>query len=207
MGDWYSRSKGVGFKRLAQEIEQEELAVMTQELTLRRAKSPNRLCRPPSCPQDLWEHSKHLLANYQQFCRQYDDITDEEKYKEFVIPLQQYCQINSLRITLIDTDGVVLFDSSRGNNSFGHYQYRPKKVSYVIGAIGYNHATRLAVMMAQRERVGVERKWSNTVGEHQVYLAIRLGDAGKSQGTLRVSRRMTDVEREEYLTCITEGLH
>lgn len=164
------------------------------------------LFKPETCPDDLWQHAKSILSEYKEFCYEYDKITDEERYKDFVLPLGKYSRENQIRIVLIDTDGVVLFDSSRSNNTYNNYQHRPRKVSYVIGAIGYNHSSRVSVMNAQKHGVGLEKKWSNTVHQHQVYLAVRLGDESNNVGTIRLSRDMTPEEKIECKLYTTKGL-
>ena len=77
---------------------------------------------------------------------------------------------NSVRLTLIDTDGVVLYDS----------QEKPADME--------NHADRPEVIAAIKNGVGEDERFSKTIADNSFYYAVRLADgkvirASKEVGT------------------------
>jgi hypothetical protein len=85
------------------------------------------------------------------------------------------------RVTITLPDGTVVLDTSLDNNDACK--------GFEEGGLLPNHNTRVAIMHAQELEGGVdaERKYSTTTGEHEKYVAIRLGTHLDSIGTARIS--------------------
>jgi len=93
------------------------------------------------------------------------------------------------RVVVTLPDGTVVLDTSKtddpGNtlaagNSFQHFSNK---------TVNENHNTRVAILDAQEWPcgVGLETKLSTTTGQHEIYLAIRLGAQFDAIGTARLS--------------------
>ena len=93
------------------------------------------------------------------------------------------------RVLVTLPDGTVVLDTSKtddpGNtmasgNSFQHFQSK---------TVNENHNSRVAIFDAQEWPcgVGLETKLSTTTGQHEIYLAIRLGAQFDAIGTARLS--------------------
>jgi len=93
------------------------------------------------------------------------------------------------RVLVTLPDGTVVLDTSKtddpGNtmasgNSFQHFQNK---------TVNENHNSRVAIFDAQEWPcgVGLETKLSTTTGQHEIYLAIRLGAQFDAIGTARLS--------------------
>jgi hypothetical protein len=93
------------------------------------------------------------------------------------------------RVLVTLPDGTVVLDTSKtddpGNtmasgNSFQHFQNK---------TVNENHNSRVAIFDAQEWPcgVGLETKLSTTTGQHEIYLAVRLGAQFDAIGTARLS--------------------
>jgi hypothetical protein len=93
------------------------------------------------------------------------------------------------RIVITQSDGTVVIDTSKpddptnvlpSGNSFQHFSNK---------TVNENHNSRVAIFTAQEYRcgMGIESKLSTTTGQHEHYVALRLGDHLDSDGTLRGS--------------------
>ena len=97
--------------------------------------------------------------------------------------------VASGRVLVTLPDGTVVLDTAKtddpGNtmasgNSFQHFQNK---------TVNENHNSRVAIFDAQEWPcgVGLETKLSTTTGQHEIYLAIRLGAQFDAIGTARLS--------------------
>jgi hypothetical protein len=130
-------------------------------------------------------------------------------YNQFIAALQAAFPLvvfgtESPRIMVIESDGLVIVDSSRpfspvpsGNaNSYDTWQNTTQAapvgtVAYAGGnGINVNHNTRVVVMSAQTNDGGVaySTKWSNSVATLQSYVAVRAGPQFNNSGTFRYSQ-------------------
>ncbi|HEY7171086.1 MAG TPA: hypothetical protein VH417_09595 [Vicinamibacterales bacterium] len=93
------------------------------------------------------------------------------------------------RVVVTLPDGTVAVDTSKtddpGNtmatgNSFQHFSNK---------TVNENHNSRVAIFDAQEWPcgIGLETKLSTTTGQHEVYLAVRLGAQFDAIGTARIS--------------------
>jgi hypothetical protein len=93
------------------------------------------------------------------------------------------------RVVVTLPDGTVVLDTAKtddpGNtmtsgNSFQHFQNK---------TVNENHNSRVAIFDAQEWPcgVGLETKLSTSTGQHEIYLAIRLGAQFDAIGTARLS--------------------
>ena len=94
----------------------------------------------------------------------------------------------SIRVVVSDSDGTVAYDS---NNYIGkNPQVINEFADYTNKSINENHNTRAAIMTAliSNAGVGMEQKWSSSVGNFLQYLAVRIGiNSETSYGTIRIS--------------------
>jgi hypothetical protein len=97
--------------------------------------------------------------------------------------------ITNGRIVITLSDGTVVIDTSKpddptnvmsSGNSFQHFSSK---------TVNENHNSRLAIFLAQQYQcgIGIESKLSSTTGQHEHYVALRLGNHLDSDGTLRGS--------------------
>lgn len=92
----------------------------------------------------------------------------------------------SSRVLYSEPDGTVVVDTGKGaSNTWENYELKQ---------INENHNTRPAIMFAQLSigGVGAEKKNSTSVATVQEYAAARVGLHFDNQGTLRISRNVTD---------------
>lgn len=84
------------------------------------------------------------------------------------------------RVVVADSDGLVAVDTGKSLalNTYANYQYGADPSTFSM-AINVNHNSRVSILDAQLQicGVGVETKFSNSVGAEQNYVAIRLGNA------------------------------
>ena len=78
------------------------------------------------------------------------------------------------RITVIDASGTVLADSDENPRVMENHKNRPEVSEALVG------------------RVGRSTRFSSTTNQEAVYVAIPIGEEGKSAGVLRVSLFLTD---------------
>lgn len=106
--------------------------------------------------------------------------SDEEAYER----LKELSRTSNLRITLIDSSGVVLMDSEVPNEDLHSVE---------------NHLHRPEVQLAMRERFGIDTRRSATVGMDFLYVAKVL-DASQAAGLLshvrylRLSEHLEDID-------------
>ncbi len=84
-------------------------------------------------------------------------------------------RVSSMRVTLLATDGHVLFDSQ------------------AMAAGMENHADRPEVQAALAGKTGYSWRWSKTLRADLLYLAVPLRQGGKIIGVLRVARSQREV--------------
>jgi hypothetical protein len=98
--------------------------------------------------------------------------------------------VTSGRIVVVDSDGLVIVDTSKGAlNTFANAEDGANPATFA-SAINVNHNSRLAILDAQQfdNGVGVETKLSNSTNTIQSYVAIRLGLILNNVGTFRMSQ-------------------
>jgi hypothetical protein len=87
----------------------------------------------------------------------------------------------SLRILATTSDGTVLYDSSKSNNSYASFKSK---------SINENHQGRPEILLAvlSSSGVGLSDRYSTSVNGAQKYQATRLGDStNENVGTIRLS--------------------
>ena len=92
--------------------------------------------------------------------------------------LRRLEQENETRITLVTDDGTVVGDSSEDP------------------AVMNNHRDRDELVQARIEGVGESQRLSPTLKVPMMYFALRVGDAAKPTGFVRVAMRMVDVNAQ-----------
>lgn len=110
----------------------------------------------------LYEHFNRLQIEQLKETTSYV----EQGYEKAGIDYFTNLHTGSNRITLIAADGTVLYDSGE------------KDVSRME-----NHANREEVQQAQKNGIGVSRRYSDTMSKETIYYAVRLGN----QEVLRIS--------------------
>ena len=80
------------------------------------------------------------------------------------------------RITVIDTDGVVLADSEEDYRTMENHRYRPE------------------IQQAIQGKIGRAIRWSDTVRQEMLYVGLPLENKGKVIGVLRVSLFLKDIQ-------------
>ena len=83
------------------------------------------------------------------------------------------------RITIIDTEGMVLADSERAGDDVLEMD---------------NHSNRPEVIAASVSRIGTSIRFSSTLGINMLYVAIPVSKGGKPEGVLRVAVPLSNVE-------------
>lgn len=101
-------------------------------------------------------------------------ITDEEFFRnrigdEKIVQMKRICNKGRIRLTLMNTEGVVFFDS--------HYDYREME----------NHAGRPEMAAALQGQPGKSSRYSNTLKHTMFYYATPYFLDGKIIGTMRIA--------------------
>ena len=81
------------------------------------------------------------------------------------------------RVTVIDSKGTVLGDSRRDPETMERHRTRPE------------------IMRALRGEMGTARRFSNTIKENFLYVAVPIETGGEVVGVLRVSLPISDIDR------------
>ena len=110
----------------------------------------------------LYEHFNHLQIEQLKETTSYV----EQGYEKAGIDYFTNLHTGSNRITLIAADGTVRYDSGE------------KDISKME-----NHANREEVQQAQKNGIGVSRRYSDTMSKETIYYAVRLDN----QEVLRIS--------------------
>lgn len=111
----------------------------------------------------------------------YEDLLDKS---DLTAKKAQHALKTCTRVTITLPDGTVVLDTSLGDDN-------DVAKGFTEGELLANHNTRVAIMHAQELEGGVdaERKYSTTTGDHEKYVAIRLGTHLDSIGTARISAK------------------
>lgn len=148
---------------------------------------------PPECVLQEEKYKELYDALYVnvdtlKFDEQFDDLlleNTEDAYNELLANLVDAFGLQlgsqSPRILLTESDGTVVIDTSKTNNSLDNWKQK---------LINENHNTRVAVLASQLYEggVGYETKYSTSVGLKQHYVAVRLGKYLDNPGSLRLSK-------------------
>ncbi|MGL5634883.1 MAG: ATP-binding protein [Sarcina sp.] len=108
------------------------------------------------------EHSKKMLKEYNEMITYFLDSNDQGEAKD-IIELENMIQQHkgpSIRITYMNADGQVLYESYKDKNDMD------------------NHANREEFMAAKKDGSGVSVRFSKTLSEETIYYATRLKDGG-----------------------------
>lgn len=103
-----------------------------------------------------------------------------EACNKIINKFNKICHNHTGRLLISLPDGTVVFDSSRGNNTYNNFKNNK---------INVNHNTRRSIMASQLYKNGTayERKYSTTTQQKEIYVSIRLGKFRNSQGTATLS--------------------
>ncbi|MEJ2068474.1 MAG: hypothetical protein P8Y09_11160, partial [Deltaproteobacteria bacterium] len=103
-------------------------------------------------------------------------LITEGKTEELESLVKDVGEKTNLRITVIGADGVVLADSKKDSESME------------------NHSDRYEIVQALETGFGTSIRFSETVREHMLYVALPLRDDGKTLGAVRISIFLKDID-------------
>jgi len=121
--------------------------------------------------------SQDLLARAQLASEQLHLDLEVQHRAALMAKIERLGTRSSTRITVIQNDGTVIADSDED----------PRRMD--------NHARRPEVIAALQQDTGVSTRFSNTLGETLMYVALPIYDNGALFGTLRTARPLSDIDR------------
>ena len=101
----------------------------------------------------------------------------ESRFDELDSMVKQLGNEINTRITVIDGEGVVVADSEKDPNMMENHKFRPEILQVLQG------------------EVGTSLRFSTTVKEEMLYVALPVERNGKTSGVLRVSLFLSDINR------------
>ncbi len=102
-------------------------------------------------------------------------LLEEDRFQELDALVKELGKDINTRITIIDPEGVVLADSEKD----------PKSME--------NHRARIEIMQVLKGKVGKSLRFSTTVKEEMLYVALPVEKDGEILGVLRVSLFLRDI--------------
>jgi two-component system phosphate regulon sensor histidine kinase PhoR len=102
-------------------------------------------------------------------------FVDENRLSDLETFLQEHGRKIGARITVIDPEGVVLADSERDPTTMENHRFRPE------------------ISRALEGRPGRSLRFSSTVKEEMLYVALPLTRSGRVEGVLRISLFVRDI--------------
>jgi two-component system phosphate regulon sensor histidine kinase PhoR len=112
----------------------------------------------------------------QSLMPQVDIFRDEGRYQELEQFLTDKGRQISTRLTVINPEGVVLADSEKDPATMESHRFRPE------------------VYEALQGRLGHSLRYSSTVKQDMLYVALPLERSGRIEGTLRLSLFVSDID-------------
>lgn len=100
---------------------------------------------------------------------------DENRLSEMETLLQEHGEKIGARLTVIDREGTVLADSERDSTTMENHRFRPE------------------ISEALEGRRGRSLRYSSTVREDMLYIALPLARGGRIEGVLRISLFVRDI--------------
>ena len=100
---------------------------------------------------------------------------EENRFPDLEIFLQEHGRKIGARLTVIDPEGVVLADSEQDPATMENHRFRPE------------------ISRALEGRPGRSLRYSNTVKEDMLYIALPLARSGRVEGVLRISLFVRDI--------------
>jgi len=101
---------------------------------------------------------------------------DDNRFSDLESFLQEHGRKIGARLTVIDAQGVVLADSERDPTTMENHRFRPE------------------INAALQGRPGRSLRYSTTVKEGMLYIALPLARGGRLEGVLRVSMFVRDID-------------
>jgi len=101
------------------------------------------------------------------------DLEHREELESFV---KDFGREIKTRITIVDSEGVVLADSEQDPKKMENHRYRPE------------------IYQALQGKTGKSIRWSNTVRQDMLYVGLTLEKEGRIIGVLRVSLFLKDIQ-------------
>jgi two-component system phosphate regulon sensor histidine kinase PhoR len=102
---------------------------------------------------------------------------DENRLSDLEAYLQEHGKKIGARLTVIDKEGIVLADSERDPTTMENHRFRPE------------------ISEALEGQPGRSLRYSSTVKEDMLYVALPLARSGRIQGALRISLYVRDVDK------------
>ena len=117
---------------------------------------------------ELTTHLKTLAASLEPTITRKLDGNHTDEIQQLVSEIGT-TESQGIRITIINSTGIVLADSETDPTAME------------------SHANRPEVLQAQREQFGTSMRWSSTISKEMLYVAIPVRSAGQLEGYIRVS--------------------
>jgi two-component system phosphate regulon sensor histidine kinase PhoR len=103
-------------------------------------------------------------------------LLEEKRFQELDSWAKDFAKLVEARITVVDPEGKVLADSEENRDEMESHRYRPE------------------IQQALEGRVGKSLRYSSTLKEKMLYVALPLQKGGQIQGVLRVSLFVRDID-------------
>lgn len=113
------------------------------------------------------------------------DHLSDVSYSTAATALLAAASNEEVRILVTESDGTVVFDSSKGAEN--------TNANRAAKTINENHNSRIADLTAllSSSGMGTEEKFSTSTGKRERYIAFRLGDTKEeSRGVVRISKQL-----------------
>lgn len=120
------------------------------------------------------QHLKNLAQTLVPKIMPLVDSGNSEEMNYFIKDLGKKIET---RITVIDSEGVVLADSEEDAKKMDNHRYRPE------------------IYQALQAKTGRAIRWSSTLRQEMLYIGLLLEKEGKAIGVLRVSLFLKDIQR------------
>ena len=117
-------------------------------------------------------------------------VTNQETYESLLTAARTVAgMITNGRLVITLPDGTVVVDTARNDDPTNILPQGNSYQHFIEKTVNENHNSRIAIFSAQQYPcgVGIESKFSTTTGNHESYVALRLGTHLDSEGTVRGS--------------------
>ncbi|MFQ5687645.1 MAG: histidine kinase dimerization/phospho-acceptor domain-containing protein, partial [Candidatus Scalindua sp.] len=136
-----------------------------------------------------YHHINTLTGNLKNLCLtlklNVSPLLESNRIKELDALIKKLGRQIDTRITIVNLDGIVLADSEKDPASME------------------NHKNRLEIVQAIRSGIGTSLRYSTTVKEEMLYVAVPIEKDGKTSGIIRVSLFLKEINSLLYSLKIT----
>jgi len=133
--------------------------------------------------EDVQERLISSVKLMREGAKNYDDITSENG----LLFLEKASESGSVRVTLIQDNGLVAYDSERDWLQMENHKDRPE------------------IMLAYEGKIGISKRYSSTIGMDMYYVAISYNNAGNDY-VLRVALPLSKIAEANKRTLIDIAL-